>query len=194
MTVLSTLTSNLLPALAMFQAQPDSAPVATKFFFYMLSTIAVVSAIGVITRRNPVHSAISLIFTLLSLAGLYLMLYAPFVAGVQIILYVGGIMVLFLFVIMLVNLERNAKEEQFNKQWLVAALTVLVLGGLLFYVYTKGQAVFPVAMANVLPPESVNTQAVGHMLYTTYLFPFEIASLLLLVAIVGAVVMAKKRI
>jgi NADH-quinone oxidoreductase subunit J len=187
--------SNLLPALAVFQAQPDyAAPVATKFFFYFLSTVAVVSAIGVITRRNPVHSAISLIFTLLSLAGLYLMLYAPFVAGVQIILYVGGIMVLFLFVIMLVNLERNAKEEQFNKQWFVAALTALVLGGLLLYVYTKGTSVFPVALTNALPPEAVNTQAVGNMLYTSYLFPFEIASLLLLVAIVGAVVMAKKRI
>jgi NADH-quinone oxidoreductase subunit J len=186
--------SNMLPALAMFQIQPDSAPVATKFFFYFLSTIAVVSAIGVITRRNPVHSAISLIFTLLSLAGLYLMLYAPFVAGVQIILYVGGIMVLFLFVIMLVNLERNAKEEQFNKQWHVAVLTVMLLGGLLLYIYTKGPSVFPVALTNALPPESVNTQAVGHMLYTSYLFPFEIASLLLLVAIVGAVVMAKKRI
>jgi len=186
--------SNMLPALAIFQVQPDSAPVATRFFFYFLSTVAVVSAIGVITRRNPVHSAISLIFTLLSLAGLYLMLYAPFVAGVQIILYVGGIMVLFLFVIMLVNLERNAKEEQFNKQWHVAALTALVLGGLLFYVYTKGTSVFPSALADTLPPESVNTQAVGHMLYTSYLFPFEIASLLLLVAIVGAVVMAKKRI
>ncbi len=188
------MTSNLLPALAAFQLQPDSAPVAPKFFFYLLASIAIIGALGVILRRNPVHSAISLIFTLLSLAGLYLMLYAPFVAGVQIILYVGGIMVLFLFVIMLVNLERNAKEEQFNKQWLVAGLTVLTLGGLLFYVYTKGQSVFPIAMANVLPPESVNTQAVGRMLYTTYLFPFEIASLLLLVAIVGAVVMAKKRI
>ena len=81
-------------------------PIAPTFFFYFLSTIAIVSAILVITRKNPVHSALSLIVTLLSLAGLYLMLYAPFVAGVQIIVYAGGIMVLFLFVIMLVNIER----------------------------------------------------------------------------------------
>src|ERR1051325_1461431 len=92
-------------------------PVATSFFFYLLSGLALLGGILVITRKNPVHSALALILTLLSLAGLYLMLYAPFVAGVQIILYAGGIMVLFLFVIMLVNLERSAKEEQFSKQW-----------------------------------------------------------------------------
>src|SRR5437588_9380748 len=94
-------------------------PVATPFFFYFLSAIALLSALAVITQKNPVHSAIALIFTLLSLAGLYLMLYAPFVAGVQIILYVGGIVVLFLFVIMLINIEQSVREYQFNKQWLV---------------------------------------------------------------------------
>jgi NADH-quinone oxidoreductase subunit J len=167
-------------------------PVATTWFFYGLSAIAILSALMVITRRNPVHSALSLIFTLLSLAGLYLMLYAPFVAGVQIILYVGGIMVLFLFVIMLVNLERNMREDQFNKQWLVATLATLVLGALFVYVYVKGKAIFPATLAPL--PEQMNTQMVGRALYTTYMYPFEIASILLLVAIVGAVVMAKKRI
>src|SRR5512142_3217368 len=97
-------------------------PVATPFFFYLLSGLALLSGLLVITRNNPVHSALALIVTLLSLAGLYLMLYAPFVAGVQIILYVGGIMVLFLFVIMLVSLERSIREEQFNRQWVVGTL------------------------------------------------------------------------
>lgn len=180
----------MLPMFALFQT--DMAPVAPRFFFYMLSGIAVVSGILVITRRNPVHSAISLIFTLLSLAGLYLMLYAPFVAGVQIILYAGGIMVLFLFVIMLVNLERNKKEDQFNKQWLLGIVTALVLGGLVLYVYHKGQSVFPEQVAQL--PESLNVQQVAVGLYQNYMMPFEIASLLLLVAIVGAVVMAKKRV
>ncbi|MBZ5645900.1 MAG: NADH-quinone oxidoreductase subunit J [Acidobacteriia bacterium] len=146
----------------------------------------------VITRRNAVHSAISLIFTLLSLAGLYLMLYAPFVAAVQIILYVGGIMVLFLFVIMLVNIDRTMVEEQFNKQWLAGVLAALALGALFVAVYARGSAIFPTK--NVVMSESSNTQDVGLMLYRNYLLPFEIASLLLLVAIVGAVVMAKKRI
>ena len=94
-------------------------PVATPFFFYLLAATMIIGGMLVITRKNAVHSALALITTLLAQAGLYLMLYAPFVAGVQIILYAGGIMVLFLFVIMLINMERNVKERQFNKQWLV---------------------------------------------------------------------------
>ncbi|HXZ30953.1 MAG TPA: NADH-quinone oxidoreductase subunit J [Terriglobales bacterium] len=167
-------------------------PVATPFFFYFLSGLTLLSGVLVITRKNPVHSALALILGLLAQAGLYLMLYAPFVAGVQIILYAGGIMVLFLFVIMLVNIERSQKEEQFNKQWLVGILSAGALGGLFVLVYTKGSGLFPAVMS--LPVENNNTQQVGELLYGQYMFAFEIASLLLLVAIIGAVVMAKKRI
>lgn len=168
------------------------APVATQFFFYLLAGLAIASGVVVITRKNPVHSALALILTLLSLAGLYLMLYAPFVAGVQIILYVGGIMVLFLFVIMLVNIERSQREKAFNQQWVAGVLAALALGGLFIAIYIKGQALFSMPMKPVL--ETQNTQKIGEMLYSNYMFPFEIASLLLLVAIIGAVVMAKKRI
>ena len=168
-------------------------PVATPIFFYGLSIAAIVFAIAVITRKNAVHAALSLIGTLVCLAGLYLMLYAPFVAGVQIVLYAGGIMVLFLFVIMLVNLDQNIREIQFNKQWLVGLIAALALGGLLLFVIRQGRAIFPVDQVAVLP-EGSNTQMVGLALYGQYMLPFEIASLLLLVAIVGAVVMAKKRI
>jgi NADH-quinone oxidoreductase subunit J len=168
------------------------APVATTFFFYFLSGLAILSGVLVITRKNPVHSALALILTLLSVAGLYLMLYAPFVAGVQIILYVGGIMVLFLFVIMLVNIERSQKEKQFNQQWLPGILAACGLGLLFVLIYVKGQALFSQPVLTM--PETENTQRVGVMLYSNYMFPFEIASLLLLVAIIGAVVMAKKRI
>jgi NADH-quinone oxidoreductase subunit J len=166
-------------------------PVATTFFFYFLSILAVASAIVTITRRNPVHSALALIFTLLALAGLYLMLYAPFVAAVQIVLYAGGIMVLFLFVIMLVNIEKAELEERFNKQWIVATVAGVALGGLLLYVLRNGHQIFPATHQNF--PEGDNTQQIGLQLYQNYMMPFEIASLLLLVAIVGAVVMAKKR-
>ena len=168
------------------------APVATTFFFYFLSIAAIVSAIAVITQRNAVHSALALIITLLSVAGLYLMLYAPFVAGVQIILYAGGIMVLFLFVIMLVSIEKAQREEQFNNQWFVGVVATGVLAVLFTFVYMKGHAIFPDRVAPL--PESLNTQQIGQYLYGPYLLPFEVASLLLLVAIVGAVVMAKKRI
>src|ERR1039457_1997437 len=174
-------------------------PVATTFFFYFLSIMAVASAIAVITRKNAVHAALSLIVTLVSLAGLYLMLYAPFVAGVQIVLYAGGIMVLFLFVIMLINLERSMKERQFNKQWLVGVAAAAALGGLFIAVYTtttKGKALLP--EGRMTYGETQNTQAIAALLFDRnagqYMFAFEIASLLLLVAIIGAVVMAKKRI
>jgi NADH-quinone oxidoreductase subunit J len=114
------------------------------------------------------------------------------VAGVQIILYAGGIMVLFLFVIMLVSIDRAMKERQFNKQWVVGLIAATALGGLFIAVYMKGTSIFP---DHVLPiVENDNTQKVATLLYGQYMFAFEIASLLLLVAIIGAVVMAKKRI
>src|SRR5580704_3425246 len=153
-------------------------PVATTFFFYFLAIMAVVSAIAVITRRIPVHAALSLIVTLLSLAGFYLMLYAPFVAGVQVVLYAGGIMVLFLFVIMLVNLEQNIREYQFNKQWIVGTIAALALGGLLAFVFHQGYAIFPQNFYAAMP-EGQNTQQVALALYGPYMLPFEIASLLL---------------
>src|SRR5438309_5890098 len=127
-------------------------PVATTFFFYFLSAVTVTSGVMVITRRNPVHSALALILALLGQAGLYLMLYAPFVAGVQIILYAGGIMVLFLFVIMLVNIERSQKEEQFNKQWIVGIAAALALGVLFVVVYTKGRAFSQLHLRNCRKP------------------------------------------
>ncbi len=168
------------------------APVATPFFFYLLSGMMLIGGILVITRKNPVHSAVALIITLLAQASLYLMLYAPFVAGVQIILYAGGIMVLFLFVIMLVSVDRVQRERQFNHQWVVGIIAATALGGLFMAVYTKGKDIFP---EHALPMvENDNTQKIATMLYGQYMFAFEIASLLLLVAIIGAVVMAKKRI
>jgi NADH-quinone oxidoreductase subunit J len=171
------------------------APVATTFFFYFLSALALAGGILVITRRNPVHSALALIVTLLALAGIYLMLYAPFVAGVQIILYAGGIMVLFLFVIMLVDVGRAEKERQFNRQWVVAIVSAFGLGVLFVEVFAKSRLMSelmrkPLAQIS----ESNNTQIVGQGLYGNYMLAFEVASLLLLVAIVGAVVMAKKKI
>jgi NADH-quinone oxidoreductase subunit J len=174
-------------------------PVATTFFFYLLAAIMVGGGILVITRKNAVHSALALITALLAQAGIYLMLYAPFVAGVQIILYAGGIMVLFLFVIMLISIERNMKERQFNKQWLVGLVAAAALGILFIGAYiTKSGGRMPFIEGSMTYGESQNTQAIASMLFDRqggmYMFAFEIASLLLLVAIIGAVVMAKKRI
>jgi len=171
-------------------------PVATPFFFYLLAATMIIGGILVITRKNAVHSAMALITALLAQSGIYLMLYAPFVAGVQIILYAGGIMVLFLFVIMLISIERTMKERQFNHQWLIGIVAAAALGGLFIAVYTRGKTLFP--EGRLTYAEGQNTQAVADLLYGPhtgmYMFSFEIASLLLLVAIIGAVVMAKKRI
>jgi len=174
------------------------APVATPWFFYVLAGLAVVGGLLVITRRNAVHSALALIVTLLAVAGLYLMLYAPFVAGVQIIVYAGGIMVLFLFVIMLVNIERSSKDRQFNRMWPVGLAAACALLALFVTAFVKGKALFPDRMMALA--EGSNTQQIAGMLYGEagrmgeYTFAFEIASLLLLVAILGAVIMTKKKI
>src|SRR4051794_21418542 len=148
------------------QCAPMNPPVATPFFFYLLAAIMVAGGILVITRKNAVHSALALITALLAQAALYLMLYAPFVAGVQIILYAGGIMVLFLFVIMLISIERTVRERQFNKQWLVGVAAAAALGGLFITVYTattKGRVLFP--EGRVTYGEMQNTQAIASMLF-----------------------------
>jgi len=125
-------------------------------------------------------------------------LYAPFVAGVQIIVYAGGIMVLFLFVIMLVNIDRAAKDRQFNRIWPVGLAAACALMALFAFAIVKGKALFPDRGLSL--PESSNTQQIASMLYGEagrmgqYTFAFEIASLLLLVAILGAVIMTKKKI
>lgn len=161
--------------------------------FFFLSAVTLISAILVITRRNAVHSVISLIVTLFSVGGIFLMLHAEFLFAVQIILYVGGIMVLFLFVIMLVNLEETVKEQQFNRQWQLALFTALVLVAQLGYaLYSQGGRGLNLPQGS-LPQDGGNTQAVALTLYQNYMLPVEIASLLLLVAMVGAVMMAKRK-
>src|SRR5882672_3626420 len=95
--------------------------------FYIFGAITIVSAILVITQKNVVHSAVFLASTLLSVAGIFLTLHAEFLAGVQVIVYVGGILVLFVFVIMLISLERSVHERQYNRQWTIALVTSVIL-------------------------------------------------------------------
>ena len=166
--------------------------------FYIFAAIALVSAILLITRHNVVHSAAFLGSTLFAVAGIFLTLHAEFLAGVQVIVYVGGILVLFVFVIMLISVERAEHERQFNRQWTIALITAAILIGQLAYGLYQGRESLNLP-APVAPPAAVgaavagNSEEVGVALYTTYLLPFEIASILLLVAIVGAVVLAKRR-
>lgn len=162
--------------------------------FFLLSAVTLISAVMVITRRNAVHSIIWLIVTLFSVGGIFLTLHAEFLFAVQVILYVGGIMVLFLFVVMLVNLDVALKQAQFNRQWQVALVTALVLMAELGYGIYRGHQGFTLAQVTATPMSGGNTQAVGLVLYQDYMLAVEIASVLLLVAMVGAVIMAKRKI
>jgi len=163
--------------------------------FYIFAAMAVVSAILVITSKNVVHSAAFLGGTLFAVAGIFLTLHAEFLAGVQVIVYVGGILVLFVFVIMLISVERAEHERQYHRQWIIALITSAILIVEISYGFYKGRDSFVLPPAVIPPavPAAGNSELVGMALYTTYLLPFEIASILLLVAVVGAVVLAKKK-
>ncbi|MCC7173714.1 MAG: NADH-quinone oxidoreductase subunit J [Bryobacterales bacterium] len=164
-------------------------------FFYLFALMTLGGGVLTITRRSAVHSAIWLIVSLAGAAGLYLLQKAEFLFAVQIILYVGGIVLLFLFVIMLVNLDQAARERQFNRQWWLALASALGVGGLIFYFLRAGSGSLQLAAAPVPSPVlEGNTERLADVLFSQYLLPFEVASILLLVAVVGSVIMARKRV
>lgn len=160
------------------------------FFFLLFAIIAVVSAINVVAQRHPIASALSLIGVMGSIAVLYLMLGAEFIAMVQIIVYAGAVMVLFIFVIMLLN---AGAEERRGRSWTAQLLGVPVLIAFLGLICYFVQREFPnagfVKFGNFT---GGSAQGVGISLFTDYLLPFEVTSVLILVAIVGAIVLARK--
>ena len=169
---------------------------AETAIFTVLAVATVVTALLVILQRNPVASAIFLIMTLFSLAGIYLLLNAQFIAVIQVLVYAGAIMVLFLFVIMLLNLEKEKKI--ITRRKLQKGVGVF-LGILLLAQFAMiFNSVFLEGTKGKYLPEEVsavgNTQVVARLLFTDYLLPFEITSVLLLVAIIAAIVLAKRQI
>jgi NADH-quinone oxidoreductase subunit J len=168
-----------------------------SILFYTFGGVAVLSAALMVTRRNLLHSAVFLITTLLATAGIFLQLRADFLFVAQIILYVAGIMLLFLFVILLAGADAAVPQMRFRMQKLVAVAVVFALGfEVLVILFSadklpgEGLFVQEIKAAEKLPP---NSEALARSLFTTYSLPFEMAGVLLLVAIVGAVVMAKDR-
>jgi NADH-quinone oxidoreductase subunit J len=158
--------------------------------FSALATVAAVSGLLVIIQRHALYSALFLIINMGALAGLYVLLHAHFVWAVQILVYAGAIMVLFLFVIMLLNLPREEvvwAPHDLRRVLLGAALALLLLVELVLVVGLRGAPAAPTAS-----PEFGTTATVGRLLFTRFLVPFEITSVILLVAIVGAIVLAKK--
>ena len=150
-----------------------------------------------VSLRNPIYGAISLLATFLSVAALFLLRSAEFVAVVQIFVYGGGVMVLFLFVIMLVNIDRLRETRRFQPQWPAAAVVALALPALLA-LFLTGQrfgtaAGDPDNLRRVGSQVMGNSEALAWLLYRDYLVPFELASLFLLVAMIGAVILGGKR-
>lgn len=162
----------------------------TQIIFWVLSVIAIFSALMVISSKNPVHSVLWLIVTFFSISGHYILLNAQFLAIVNIIVYAGAIMVLFLFVIMLMNLNRETEPQK--SRWL--KLAGAVAGGCLLLVLVAGLKEADLKQQQAM----INDGAIGLIknlgkeLFTTYVVPFEISSILFLSAMVGAVVIGKK--
>jgi NADH-quinone oxidoreductase subunit J len=163
--------------------------------FWLLAVMALTAAVSMIIQRNPVHSALFLILTLLSLAGLFLLLSAHFLAVIQVIVYAGAIMVLFLFVIMLLDIRRTEAAPSRVK----GQKTLGILLGLTFFLETilvlRSEDIRDLTAAIAVAPDPDFGSAVGlgRSLFTSYVFPLQLAAVLLFVALIGAIVLSKRR-
>jgi len=169
---------------------------AQAIAFYTIAAFILGFAIMVVSTKNTVHSVLFLVLNFLFVAALYVLLGAQFLAVIQILVYAGGIVVLYLFVVMLVNLKRPPEAHQDPHRMTrlgfgLAAAVLLELGAIAAHGSTSAANPPPVAAVASIPV-SGNTEQVGWLLYTNYLIPFEIASMLLLVAMNGAIILAKR--
>ncbi len=161
-----------------------------QIFFLIFAIIAVGSAVAVVSFRNPVHSVISLLVCFIQMAALFVMLRSPFLAAVQIFVYVGAVLVLFLFVIMMIDI-RKASMERFvpgGHFWPVAILIVLVIEMVVIISKSKLEAVL---VASPLRLDG-SVKEMGEALFSKYILPFEVVSFILLVALLGAIVLGRK--
>ncbi|HXW70780.1 MAG TPA: NADH-quinone oxidoreductase subunit J [Methylocella sp.] len=164
---------------------------AAAFFFYLFSSVMIASAFMVISARNPVHSVLFLILAFFNAAGLFILLGAEFLAMILVVVYVGAVAVLFLFVVMMLDVD-FAELKQGVLQYLpigaTLGLVVLIEIGLVVGAWTVG----PISLENAatpMPPGMTNTMALGRILYTQYLYLFQAAGLILLTAMIGAIVL-----
>ncbi len=163
-------------------------------FFLIISLVAIVSAILVITCKNPINSALSLIMTFFCLATYYVMLDAPFMAAVQVMVYAGAIMVLIVFTIMLLNIRIDASKKHSHKLIFGSIIGFFTLLNVVFVLIRSRAAVPTGPYSGDMIKNIGHTELIGREMFTNFLLPFEITSILLLVAIVGAVILAKKKI
>ena len=168
-------------------------PIFQWVVFLGAALTSIVASLLVVTRKNPIHSALFLVLTLLSVTVLYLLLYSQFIAIIQVVVYAGGIVMLIVFVIMLLDLEQELRSglKLFYSKVIGGMLMILFLFGIIYSVVAKS----PTGKMGSYTPDKVsaNVKAVGEVLLTQYLFPFEIVSVLLVAAVVGAIILSKKR-
>ncbi len=160
-----------------------------QVLFFVFAAVAVAGAINLLAQSHPIHSALSLIVVMASLAALFLLLGAEFVAAVQVIIYAGAIMVLFIFVIMLLNAGAEEKTGYSRVAVIFGYPAVAVLAGILAWILVRNTRSAP----GVRLGEFVGTtQSIAHLLFRDFLLPFEVTSVLILIAIMGAVVLARR--
>lgn len=161
-----------------------------QILFFTVAFITIISAVYFVFAKNPLYSILSLIVTFFSIAGLYILLNAQFLGIVQIIVYAGAIMVLFLYILMMLNLNEadESKKPKYGKFIAVFSAGILLVGMLGAY---KGMAMNAVAASNVNQSAGL-TKNLGKLLFNEYVLPFELASILILAGIVGAVLIGKK--
>jgi NADH-quinone oxidoreductase subunit J len=162
-------------------------------FFYIFAGVAIVSAVMVVTNKNVLHATLFLILTFFCVAAIYVILQAEFLAAVQVLLYVGAVMALFIFTILLINVMQAQFLRQFHGQRpLAAILVVALLAETIFLLFSDFRGNFPLVQET--PPAisgKVGLETLAHLLLTDYLLLFEVASVLLLAALIGAVVLAR---
>ncbi len=164
-----------------------------KLFFGYFATVIIFLSIIIVTRKNPVHSVMWMLLLFFHIASMYLFLNAEFIAAIQVIVYAGAILVLFLFVVLLLNLREELQTNRFIGSWPIGLVVVVaMLASVVFAIRSFVMGPTGTYSIEVIQKET-HTKALGQALYTEYLFPFEIASLVLLVAIIGAIVLAKRR-
>jgi NADH-quinone oxidoreductase subunit J len=163
-----------------------------QLIFLYFAVVIIVSAVLMVTRRNPIHSVMFMLLLFFHIAGVFVLLNAEFLAAVQLIVYAGAILILYLFVVMLLSVDRETQAVRANRFWpwlvgfgfvIAAEIALLVLRG-----------TFPADRGQTVKNAGAGVRELGVELYTKYLVPFEIASVILLVGLVGAVMLAKKKV
>lgn len=173
----------------------DFAALMESIVFYLFAALAVAAALGVVLARSAVRSALALALVFLALAAMYILLNSPFLAVAQIMIYAGAVLILFLFVIMVLNPRLDIIGARTTAQTVAAIIFTVALGGMVLAAVAGGQLAPATGIYTsefLSRPENGNVQVIGTLLFSEFLLPFEIASVLLLVAIVGAMTLARR--